>query len=87
MKIMGWWLRFKYSLGYETQPEQVIRRVWEMDHEQLATLHRIFGQETYQRGTPADIQSRHIAKELLRRGDANGQHRPLLMRTFVKGAA
>ena len=28
MKIMGWWLRFKYSLGYETQPEQVIRRVW-----------------------------------------------------------
>ena len=58
-----------------------------MDHEQLATLHRIFGQETYQRGTPADIQSRHITKELLRRGDANGQHRPLLMRTFVKGAA
>jgi hypothetical protein len=84
MKIMGWWSRFKYGLFYESQPEQVIHRVRQMDHHELTVLHRSYGTHTTQDGTPADIQRRAIAKELIRRGDPLGTHTPLPMSQFVK---
>jgi len=84
MKIMGWWLRFKYGLGYESQPEDVIRRARNMAHSELAYLNKIFGKELYTRGTPADIQQRAIKRELVKYGDPEGTHKLLKMKTFVK---
>jgi len=85
MKIMGWWARFKFGLGFDTQPEDIIRRVKRIDHWELVSLHRMFKRDIYKRGTPAEIQQRYIQRELIRRGDPHGTHKPLKMRDFVKG--
>lgn len=62
----------------------IVKNVHGMAHSELSFLHKNHGDRPDPKGSPAEFQHHAIKRELNKRGDAEGTHKPMDKSKFVK---